>query len=300
MKQKISVLLVFLFVVFTGCSKQYTPVDNHVPEEVIAEANEEVTEEATEEVLEEITEEATAEATTEALEQPPNTTHLLSQSWQSWQEAYTELLQEYVGKALFPHDACEEERLAGSFSLYDIDLDGVPELFIWKNQPQGFFHAYSAYTFDENTIIPLEFGEFIGGRNEICTPPNSQKGMILVTGESGHTRYNLVVMNDYVLYNEVSAYEDYTPEQISLHYIRGVDVTPIEFPDSERAQAWYEEHTQIWHEEYTTPKGYTLVAEDDFYRVIDSVFGDLDTYILSTEITELENIYGILREYIVR
>ena len=68
----------------------------------------------------------------------------------TWQDAYAALLRDYY------------EQYDGNYSLHfllhDIDMDGIPELFI-SEQGDWASHIDVVYTLRDGRVIPLEFGE---------------------------------------------------------------------------------------------------------------------------------------------
>jgi len=191
-----------------------------------------------------------------------------------WQYAYVELLREYAEREIGEY-AYEymPSAASGMFTLHDIDKDGIPELIIWEFSQGGYFLAYAAYTFTDGNIAPLDIGRGVGGRGHAIFPtPDNMPGIILTSGGSGYNLYTFVRMDGHSLVVEVSAFVNWSSWQsgyeYSLHYIRGMDISPVEFPES---LDWieYEHHRE------RLSFGYTLVSEEEFNRVLDDVFGDL-------------------------
>ena len=196
-----------------------------------------------------------------------------------WQSAYATLLCEYEGMVIGEYAEMLMEEievfLGGKFTLFDIDGNGTPELIIWAASQGAFFNVYSAYTFDYNAIIPLEIIGSFGGRGpSVFSPGNDMPGMITTIAESGFTRYTLIEMEGHSLKAPISIYEDWTGTRSgdgsSLYFVRGVEVTPMEIHDG-LCRYLFDCCCVRWREE----RGlfYTLVEHDEFYRVLEEVFG---------------------------
>ena len=202
-------------------------------------------------------------------------------SGERWQEAFAELLLDYSGRIIgeYAEYMWETENFdfpfSGLFTLRDMDGNGIPELIVWQADQGGFFSIYSAYTFSNNQIVPIEIiGSFGGRGSSIFSPPNNMPGIITTIVESGFTRYTLIKMEGYSLSAPISIYEDWTGKQssdgLSLYFVRGLEVTPMESPY---------ELSHIFdcccvEERVSRGIVYTLVAQEEFYRVLEDVFGN--------------------------
>ena len=71
--------------------------------------------------------------------------------WETWQETYAELLRAYAKLHL------EGQEAGWHFSLYDINQDGIPELFLAMYYYTGHMTYHRVYTFVENTYISIGF-----------------------------------------------------------------------------------------------------------------------------------------------
>ena len=88
---------------------------------------------------------------------------------QSWQESYASILRGYKERYDYLH-----------FSIHDIDLDGIPELFIIG------YGIDVIYTFRDDEALRLEYGEgiyeitihLVAARTGITTMPTNQPGII--------------------------------------------------------------------------------------------------------------------------
>ena len=83
-----------------------------------------------------------------------------------WQEAYSHLLREYLERAvdyeayIYPFGGWRprDHQPGGNFILFDIDGDGIPELIV--RDRFHFTTYFSAYTFSDGLVIPLESAYF--------------------------------------------------------------------------------------------------------------------------------------------
>ena len=223
-----------------------------------------------------------------------------SELTQTWQEAFAELLLDYewliigeyaelmweIGNFDFP--------FSGLFTLHDMNGDGIPELIVWQAGQGGFFSVYSAYTYSNNEIVPLEILDYFGGRGpSIFSPPSNMQGIITTTVESGFTWYTLIKMEGHRLHAPISIYEDWTGLQSSygdsLYFVRGLDVVPMDIPY---------ELNHIFdcccvEERALRGITYTFVAQEEFYRVLKDVFGnpdDLGDWPLEINETNIQNV----------
>jgi len=230
--------------------------------------------------LETILPEVTVKDTTEPIE---NSIANESEPTQAWQEAFAELLFDYEGRIIGEYAELMWEMgnfdfpFSGLFTLQDMNGDGIPELIVWQAGQGGFFSAYSAYTYSNNKIVPLEIiGDFGGRGPSIFSPPSNIQGIVTVTIESGFTRHTLIEMEDHSLSAPISIYADWTGLQTSngtsLYFARGLEVVPMEIPH---------ELSHIFDcccVEERASRGiiYTFVAQEEFYRVLEDVFGNPD------------------------
>ena len=228
--------------------------------------------------LETILPEVTVEDTTKSIE---NSIANESEPTQAWQEAFAELLLDYEEQIIGEYAELMWEMenfdfpFSGLFTLHDMNGDGMPELIVWQAGQGGFFSVYSAYTYSNNKIVPLEIiGDFGGRGPSIFSPSSNMQGIITATIESGFTRYTLIEMEDYSLRAPISIYEDWTGLQslngTSLYFVRGLEVVPMEIPH---------ELSHIFDcccVEERASRGiiYTFVAQEEFYRILEDVFGN--------------------------
>ena len=137
------------------------------------------------------------------------------------------------------------------------------------------FSGFSAYTFADGAIIPLEIIGGFGGRGPaVFSPGNDMPGMITTIVESGFTRYTLIEMEGHSLKAPISIYEDWTGTRSgdgsSLYFVRGVEVAPMEIHDG-LCRYLFDCCCVEWRE--SRGYFYTLVTQDEFYRVFESAFG---------------------------
>ena len=192
---------------------------------------------------------------------------------QAWQEAYLALLQQYYAEL----DALElylypEQRPL--FTLHDINRDGIPELLIFEHVFSSIFFSYAAYTFIDGAVQRLEIDESFGGSAaglSIFSPKDNTPSIIVRGGGEGFWRHMLISMEKYSLVVEVGATVNtlrYRGHDGVLYYVRGLEVTPAELPDS---LYWLAEEKEWMNYRW----GYVLVTEEEFNRVLDDVFGDM-------------------------
>ena len=107
--------------------------------------------------------------------------------WETWQEAYKELLLEYADKL----DNVSENSL-GQFLLYDMNSDDVPKLMIFEQviYENGYFvsnlNIVSAYSFLNGELVVIdttEFPEVV--RIGIVRTIDSSPGIVAVTHDGG-------------------------------------------------------------------------------------------------------------------
>jgi len=162
----------------------------------------------------------------------------------------------------------------GLFTLHDINGDGVPELIIWAPSQGGYFSAYAAYTFIDGDVASLEIVEGFGGRgSSLFSRPDGREGLIVTSGGSGYSAYTLIMMERHSVAAQVDIFENWSPRQsqfdFSFYYVRGVDVTPMQFPDGAEYEWWYVNHLE-W-----LSFGFILVDEKEYSRVLGEVFGGI-------------------------
>lgn len=103
-----------------------------------------------------------------------------------WQEAYAEFLanlrsaeyQYTLGELTFPGDNMPSD----SYSLYDVDKDGVPELFLKCGTCEADYYTLG-YTFQDGQITNL--GSFQSGHSSLYTVPE-EDGIIFCEGHMGY------------------------------------------------------------------------------------------------------------------
>jgi len=187
---------------------------------------------------------------------------------QTWHEAYAALLRQYYRATA--HLPAEEGWL---FAFHDINGNGVPELIIWDSYFGSFFFTvHAAYTFAEEEVRQLEITEDFGGHPatiSLFSPPGNTPGIIVNGAGEGFWRRMLINMEGYSLVIEVCATLSTSPWDRGyddlLYFIRGLEVTAAELPDH---LYWLADE-----EEGMSCRGYVLVTEEEFFRVLDAVFG---------------------------
>ena len=210
---------------------------------------------------------------------PPTPDTAEEKQGQPWQIAYAELLREYEQLAVDQFDAHYIEGyldtyIIGSFFLYDFNKNGVPELVILEHYQSLFFRSHAVYTFSDGSAIPLN-GGFHSRGSSVFVPSDNRPGLILTSVESGYCNYHYIVMEGYNLVADISAFEDWTPKQdgfdFSLYFIKGADVTPFDIRQCEKRKDW---HSENFRE--TISFGYVSVTENEYNRVFNDVFHNLD------------------------
>ncbi|MDR0272517.1 MAG: hypothetical protein LBI27_04285 [Clostridiales bacterium] len=190
-----------------------------------------------------------------------------------WQDEYAEILRDYGGRIIGEYLYEAYSRTGGMFSLYDIDMNGVPELIIWGISQGGFYYSHAAYTYTEEGIVPLELAG-IYGRGSLIFPAPNNIGFIATSGESGYSSFSFISMEERYIRVDVRAFEDWTPRQsglpefhISMYYLKGIDnVTSTELPE-----ILHDSHMDSYEEWLSF--GYTHVSEEEYRRVLYDVFG---------------------------
>ena len=101
-----------------------------------------------------------------------------------------------------------------SYSLYDVDRDGVPELFVKYGNCEAAF-TYQCYTWQDNQVVCI--GEFDGGHSGLYTYPD-KSAVVRSTGHMGYAELyeypmeNGVLMVEREIFREEDA-RDYTPTE---------------------------------------------------------------------------------------
>ncbi|MDE6841118.1 MAG: hypothetical protein K2P49_09780 [Oscillospiraceae bacterium] len=101
-----------------------------------------------------------------------------------------------------------------SYSLYDVDRDGVPELFVKYGVCEAAF-TYQCYTFREGRMVCI--GEFDGGHSGLYTHPD-KSAVLRSSGHMGYAELYEYPMEDGVLTEEREIFReedvrDYTPTE---------------------------------------------------------------------------------------
>lgn len=116
-------------------------------------------------------------------------------------------------------DAGEELRMtlvmamgSESYSLYDVDKDGVPELFVKYGNCEAAF-TYQCYTFRDGQVVCI--GEFDGGHSALYTRPD-KCAVVRAAGHMGYAETYEYPMENGVLTEEREIFSeedvwDYTP-----------------------------------------------------------------------------------------
>ena len=178
----------------------------------------------------------------------------------SWQEAYAALLLDYY------------EQYDGEYSLYfllyDIDMDGIPELFI-SERGDWIDHIDVVYTFRGGETIFLEFGEGVSfmphlfsGSGPVLSPaPDgvpgiiaSAKGVGSIFG--GNNWANLIAIDGYRLI--VESRGEWIVDVAALHNLDANDIN----------EDTVMEHTTI------TING-NIVSKQEYMRIFGLVYPDL-------------------------
>lgn len=117
-----------------------------------------------------------------------------------------------------------------SYSLYDVDRDGVPELFVKYGDCEAAF-VYKCYAFRDGQVVCI--GEFAGGHSSLYTHPD-KSAVLRSAGHMGYAELYEYTMENGVLTEEREIFaeedvRDYTPteeivpgaEYIEYFYTRG-------------------------------------------------------------------------------
>ena len=194
----------------------------------------------------------------------------------TWQETYAALLRYY-------YEQYDGEYIL-HFLLHDIDMDGIPELFI-SEQGDWVYHIDVVYTFRDGKAVFLEFGEGVGfmphlfsASGPYLTPNHGNApGVIARIWAHGIYMAKLIIVDENRL---VVKYDgEWFVDRDALHRVVVGDEI-----DDDAFDALIEEYTTI------TINGY-VVSEDEFFRV----FGHGNEYprMQANQITET-NIQNII------
>lgn len=165
---------------------------------------------------------------------PPEATadfDLPDRDYQPWQVGYMEfltLLQ--TDKTTWEPGGWGELVGSESYSLYDVDRDGVPELFVKYGDCEAAF-VYKCYAFRDGQVLCI--GEFAGGHSSLYTHPD-KSAVLRSAGHMGYAELYEYPMEGGVLTEEREIFreedvQDYTPtdeivpgaEYIDYYYTRG-------------------------------------------------------------------------------
>lgn len=156
---------------------------------------------------------------------------LPDRDYQPWQVGYMEfltLLQ--TDKTTWEPGGWDELVGSESYSLYDVDRDGVPELFVKYGDCEAAF-VYKCYAFRDGQVLCI--GEFAGGHSSLYTHPD-KSAVLRNYGQMGCAVMYEYPMEGGVLTGEREIFReedvrDYTPmeeivpgaEYIDYYYTRG-------------------------------------------------------------------------------
>ena len=178
----------------------------------------------------------------------------------SWQEAYADLLRSYHG---WRGTDCGNFYGSCSFFLYDMDMSGIPELFVANINDAAF-----VYAFRDGEVIALEHwqdGALIAllrgaARTRIGATPEGELGFVFMwrgaSGRFGTSAFykRIVIDGDKLV---VACYGEWYIDVVALYEKlggSGIDV------DSDTLEAIISEHTHI------TINGYPA-TEEEFRRI---------------------------------
>jgi hypothetical protein len=99
---------------------------------------------------------------------------------ENWQQAYQQKLDELCQERLDSGDELNSENI-DTYCLYDLEKDGVPELFVRFGTCEADYH-YRVYQCSEDTANQI--GEFGGGHTSLYSYPEGS-GILLVWGHMG-------------------------------------------------------------------------------------------------------------------
>ena len=135
----------------------------------------------------------------------------------AWQEAYAEILRYYYENMPLP-----DEWLDWHFFLHDVDMDGIPELFI-VYLAAGIW-SESIYTFADEELMPIE-GNFFAYW-DIFSPIN-RVGIII----QAYGRYDLMALDSGKLVAEFVFRQPFFPTDEQIWHINDTEVTEGEFTE---------------------------------------------------------------------
>ena len=156
---------------------------------------------------------------------------LPDRDYQPWQTAYMDfLISSQTHKTTWEPMGGGAEVGGESYSLYDVDRDGVPELFVKYGDCEAAF-VYKCYAFRDGQVVCI--GEFAGGHSSLYTHPD-KSAVLRSAGHMGYAELYEYTMENGVLTEEREIFaeedvRDYTPteeivpgaEYIEYFYTRG-------------------------------------------------------------------------------
>ncbi len=143
-----------------------------------------------------------------------------------WQLAYVALLKKTV------HD--EDPSLINSYSLYDVDKDTVPEIFIKIGEFEADYQT-KVYTFKNGAAVYI--GDFESGESYLCTWPN-KNAVLFDYGHMGYAYMSKISIVDgklvikEIFSEDIKEDEDYTaadkivPGAVSIQEYQAVSNSP--------------------------------------------------------------------------
>lgn len=167
-----------------------------------------------------------------------------------WQTAYADFLAETAARDYPPVDqmvVAEALEQSDNYSLYDVDKDGIPELFISYGLGEADYHT-TCYTFRDGEVA--EAGDFPSGHASLHSYPE-ENGVLFLWRHMGSAHMDRLVIADGELTNLGEVFsEDINASQQSEYTASG-QVVPGSRPLGE-----YATHTvrdRRWSETLTLP-----------------------------------------------
>lgn len=167
-----------------------------------------------------------------------------------WQRAYADFLAETAAQDYPPVEqlvAAEALEQSDNYSLYDVDKDGIPELFIRYGLGEAGYHT-ACYNFRGGEVA--EAGDFPSGHASLYSDPG-KNGVLFFWGHMGSSYMDRLSIVDGKLTNQGEIFSENINESQQSEYTAPGQVVPGSRPLGE-----YATHTvrdRRWSEALTLP-----------------------------------------------
>jgi len=188
---------------------------------------------------------------------------IYSNPMEAWRKKYYEILHNYLAQDTLVID---NFKIGGChFVLFDIDGDGIPELFILQLQKGGFFTFTAVYSFRNGHLVNINLNNLNNNVHPyvvdaIFAPPDNEAGIITALFGGMSTGISRLVIED---------------DKLVVLYTGGWGMYEKEYPYPPNVIVYYFNAYEV--------------AEDEFYSIFPWWFGRYELNYLEHEINE-ENI----------